>query len=173
MLTRFKALCLGLLLAVAGLAGLVQTATAQNAPVGFNPATSLQGFPGLPIALGAPPTVTGCNTSAPTVVGGVFAGKITTVGTTTCAPVLTWVIPALGAGGLNSNGGYSQSVFAPTLTGVFCTVLDLTTVADLFTEASTAYVAPTATAAGSISCTFTSRSITSGDVLLYAVDAAF
>lgn len=149
------------------------TAAAQNADVGFNPTTSLQGFPGLDVSLGTPPVMTGCNTSAPTYKGGASAGKITTVGTTTCAAVLTWTIPALGTGGVagSAGSGYSQAAFAPTLTGVQCWLVDLTTVADLFTQAATAYTAPTATVAGSISCTFTSRAIVSGDVLLYTAAA--
>ncbi len=167
MFSRFKVFLVSLF-ATLGLSGL---AAAQNAPVGFNPVTNLNAYPGLDVSLGATPTVTGCNTSAPTVVGGASAGKITTVGTTTCAPVLTWVIPALGTSGISGNGGYSAGSFAPTLTGVQCWVVDLTTVADLFTQSATAYVAPTATTAGSLSCSFTSRTITSGDVLLYTAVA--
>lgn len=153
MFKNFKGLLFGVLLAACGAAG------AQNADVGFSPTTNLQGFPGLDIALGTPPVVTGCNTSPPLVVGGATTGRITTVGTTTgCAIVLTYTLPKLLAG---------QA--APTLSGLFCWVSDLTTVADLFTQASTAYTAPTATAKGTISCTFTSRTIASADVLLYAV----
>lgn len=168
MLTRFKVLLAALALAL----GAGDAALAQHADVGFSPTTNLQGFPGLDVSLGTPPTVTGCNTGTPVVVGGASAGRITTVGTTTCAIVLTWTIPKLGVGGTNGNGGYSQAAFAPALTGVQCWVVDLTTVADLFTQSATAYTAPTATANGSISCTFTSRTIVSGDVLLYT-SAAF
>ena len=166
MFNRLKVLAVAAALAV-GFAGL---ATAQNAPVGFDTNTNLNAYPGLDVSLGTPPTVTGCNTGTPVVVGGAAAGKITTVGTTTCAPTLTWVLPKLGAGGAGpatQNGGYSTSIFAPTLTGVACFVIDITTVADLFTQSATTYTAPTATATGSLTCTFTSRTITSGDVLLF------
>lgn len=167
---KFKCLLLGLVAAF-GFAGF---ATAQNADVGFSPTTNLQGFPGLDVSLGSPPVMTGCNTSAPSYKGGASAGQITTVGTTTgCAPVLTWSIPALGAGGVagTAGGGYGQAAFAPTLTGVQCWLIDLTTVADLFTQSATAYTAPTATVKGSLTCTFTSRTIVSGDVLLYTAAA--
>jgi hypothetical protein len=170
MLTRFK-----VLLASAALAfGLAGVATAQHADVGFSPTTNLQGFPGLDVSLGSPPAVTGCNTSAPTVTGGASAGKIATAGTTTgCAVVLTWTIPKLGAGGVNgiAGGGYAQAAFAPALTGVVCYLIDLTTVADLFTQSATTYTAPTATANGSLTCTFTSRTIVASDVLLYTAAA--
>jgi hypothetical protein len=169
MLTRFKVLLASAALAL-GLSGAV---TAQHADVGFSPTTNLQGFPGLDVSLGTVPTVTGCNTGTPVVVGGASAGRITTVGTTTCAIVLTWTIPKLGAGGAvgTAGSGYSQSAFAPALTGVQCWVVDLTTVADVFTQSATAYTAPTVTANGSISCTFTSRTIVSGDVLLFTAAA--
>ena len=170
MLTRFKALILGL----AACAGLAGVAAAQNADVGYNPVTGLRGLLGVPLALGTPPVMTGCNTSAPSYKGGAETSQITTAGTTTCAPVFTFTIPALGAGGVSTNAagsGYSQSVFAPTLTGMSCGLKDLTTVADTFTQSATAYTAPTATASGSLTCSFTSRSITSGDVLLLEVHA--
>jgi len=168
MLTRFKALFAGLVLA-AGCAGV---ATAQNAPVGYDLNTNLNAYAGLEVSLGSSPTVTGCNTGTPVVTGGATAGKITTVGTTTgCAVVLTWTLPKLGTGGVAGNGGYGQAVFAPTLTGVACYLIDLTTVADLFTQSATSYTAPTATATGSLTCTFTSRTIVSGDVLLFTAAA--
>lgn len=170
MLTRFKVLLASAALAL-GLSGAV---TAQHADVGFSPTTNLQGFPGLDVSLGTPPTVTGCNTSAPVVAGGASAGRITTAGTTTgCVLVLTWTIPKLGAGGAvgTAGSGYSQAAFAPTLLGVVCYVVDLSTVADLFTQSATAYTAPTVTANGSLSCTFTSRSISLNDVLLYTAAA--
>src|SRR6266403_3016626 len=153
MLTRFKVLLASAALAL-GLAGSV---TAQHADVGFSPTTNLQGFPGLDVSLGTPPTVTGCNTSAPVVAGGASAGRITTVGTTACNPVLTWTIPKLGAGGAvgTAGSGYSQSAFAPVLLGVQCWVIDITTTAKLFAQSATAYTAPTVTANGSISCTTT------------------
>ena len=170
MLTRFKALILGLT-AAGGLAGL---AAAQNADVGYNLTTGLRGIIGVPVSLGTVPVMTGCNTSAPSYKGGTGTVQITTVGTTTCAAVFTWTIPALGYGGVSTNpagSGYSQAAFAPNLTGAICGLHDLTTGADTFTQSATAYTAPTATAAGSLSCTFASRTITSGDVLLLDVHA--
>ena len=60
MLTRFKALILGL----AACAGLAGVAAAQNADVSYNPVTGLRGLLGVPVALGTPPVMTGCTTSA-------------------------------------------------------------------------------------------------------------
>jgi hypothetical protein len=156
-MTYFKKILLALGLA-AGLAGVANVATAQNADVGVNQ-NGLQGFPGLDIALGTTATVTGCNTGTPVITGGATTGKITTVGTTACTPTLTYKIPAL-----------VQNQVAPTLGGLFCWVIDLTHPAVIFTEASTLYTAPTLTAQGTLSCTFTaSGAITAADVLLYAV----
>lgn len=172
-MTKFKCLLAGFALAF-GFAGFDAAAVAQNAPVGFDPTTSLQGFPGLDVSLGTPPVVTGCNTSAPVVVGGASAGRITTVGTTACTPTLTWTIPKLGAGGVagTAGAGYDKSVFAPTLTGAYCAIVDITTTTKLFTESATTYTAPTATANGTVTCTFTaSAAITAADVLLYTAAA--
>jgi hypothetical protein len=169
MLTRFKVFLLSVF-ACAGLAGLFASApvSAQNADVGFNSYNGLQGFPGLDVSLGTVPSTTGstCASGTLTVTGGASAGKVVSTTCTTLVLKLTWTIPALGYGGTNGNGGYSQASFAPTLSGVLCTVIDLTHPAAV-TQASTAYVAPTATAAGSISCTASSATITAGDTLLY------
>lgn len=154
---KLKSLLLGLGLAF-GLSGL--TAAAETY-FGFNPSTGLSGERALSVAYGTVPVVTGCNTSAPTVTGGANSGKIVTAGTTACTPTLTWTIPALVA---------NQT--APTLNGVVCYVVDMTTTAKLFTQSATAVVAPTASAAGSVSCTFTaSAAIVAADVLLYNAQA--
>lgn len=156
MLTYVKSFLAGLLL-TAGLTGLASA----DQYVGNNPNTGLSGTQYLRFSFGTPPVMTGCNTGAPTYVGGPATGKITTVGTTTgCVAVLTYTIPILAVGAV-----------APSLNGVVCQLTDLTTPADLFTQSATAYTAPTATAAGSLTCTFTSRTIVSGDVLLYANEA--
>lgn len=172
-MTKFKCLLAGFALAF-GFAGFDAAAVAQNGPVGFDPTTSLQGFPGLDVSLGTPPTTTGstCASGTLTVVGGASAGKVTTTTCTTLVLKLNWAIPALGAGGVNgvAGGGYSQAAFAPTLTGVFCTAANLTVPA-AFTESATTYTAPTATAAGSLTCTFTSATITAGNVILYTAAA--
>lgn len=170
MLTRFK-----VLLAVLGLAlGASDAALAQHADVGFSPTTNLQGFPGLDVSLGTPPTTVGstCASGTLTVTGGASAGKIVTTTCTTLVVVLTWTIPKLGPGGVaGSNGsGYSQAAFAPSLSGVFCALADLTHPATI-TQASTSYTAPTATANGSVVCTASSATITAGDTVLYTAAA--
>ncbi len=168
MLTRFKVLLASAALAL-GLAGSV---TAQHADVGFSPTTNLQGFPGLDVSLGTPPATTGstCASGTLTVTGGASAGKIVTTTCTTLVVVLTWTIPKLGPGGVNGNGGYSQAAFAPTLSGVFCALANLTHPATI-TQASTSYTAPTATANGSVVCTASSATITAGDTVLYTAAA--
>lgn len=168
MFTRFKAVLAGLVLAV-GCAGV---ATAQNADVGFSPTTGLQGFPGLAVSLGAVPTTTGstCASGTLTVVGGATSGKVTTTTCTTLVLKLNWAIPALGTGGVAGNGGYGQAAFAPALNGVYCAGADLTHPAT-FTQSATTYTAPTATAAGSLTCTFSSATITAADVVLFTAEA--
>jgi hypothetical protein len=132
----------------------------------------LQGFVGLGVSLGTPPTTTGstCASGTLTVTGGATTGKVVTTVCTALTLKLVWTIPALGTGGVNGNGGYSEALFAPTLNGAVCFIADLTHPATI-TQASYSYTAPTATTAGSVSCTTSAATITAGDTVIYTAEA--
>jgi hypothetical protein len=157
MLSKLKVLLFGAALAI-GFAG---AATAQNADVGFNPSTGLQGFPALEVSLGTVPTTTGstCAAGTLTVTGGSGGGKVATTTCTTLVLKLNWSIPALVAGRA-----------APALTGVVCFAANVTHPAAL-TQSATTYTAPTLTAAGSLSCTFSSATITAADSVFFSAGA--
>lgn len=149
------------------------TTTVQT---GWNPTTGLNGTLGLDQTVGTAPSAatSTCSGGSVTVVGGPNAGTATTATCTTgFVGVLVWTIPALGSGGVNGNGGYGQAAFAPTVNGAVCSLVDITTGANNTIANTTAigvYVAPTATAAGTITCTFASKTIVAADVLAYSVE---
>lgn len=174
MFNRLKVLAVAALCA-AGLAGVATLAAAQNAPSGYDATTNLQGFPGMAVAIGTPPTTVGstCASGTLTVTGGATTGSVATTVCTTLVLKLTWTIPALGLGASQpsyANGGYSQSAFPPTLHGVYCAFADLTHPATI-TQAATTYTAPTATVAGTLTCTSSSATITASDAILYTAEA--
>jgi hypothetical protein len=152
-------------------AGFYGSAKAQY--VGYNPATGLAGYNGLEQAVGGPtPTTTGSTCASGTLtVTGTGTGKVATTTCTTLVLVLVWTIPSLGPGGVagSAGSGYSQAVFAPVVNGAYCTANNVTHAAALTQNGAAAYVAPTATAAGTITCTFTSATITASDVIYYNV----
>ena len=161
--------------------GLVATAALATTTIqdGWNPTTGLNGVLGLQQSIGTPPATTGTTCSSGTAVatGGPIAGIVTTATCTTgFIGVLVWTIPSLGAGGVTTapaGSGYSQAVFAPTINGGVCNLTDITTGADntiANTTAIAVYVAPTATAAGTITCTFATKTIVAGDILTYTID---
>ena len=160
------------------LAGLLATAALATTTVqtGWNPTTGVNGVIGLEQSIGTPPATTGTTCASGTAVaaGGPSTGTVTTTTCTTFVGVLVWTIPALGPGGVAGSvgSGYAQAAFAPTVNGAYCSLVDITTGADNTIANTTAlgvYVAPTATAAGTITCTFASKTIVAADVLLYNV----
>jgi hypothetical protein len=151
--------------------GFNEAAKAQY--VGYNPATGIAGYNGLEQAVGGPsPTTTGSTCASGTLtVTGTGTGKVATTTCTTLVLILTWTIPALGPGAVagSAGSGYSQAVFAPVVNGAYCTANDVTHPAALTQNGAATYTAPTATAAGTIVCTFSSATITASDVIYYNV----
>lgn len=121
----------------AAFVGFGSMAVAQTAYTGYNPSTGLNSTYGGDVSLGPVPVISGCGTISGQK-GGTSAGQFVTTATTGCAVTITFP----GA--------------APN--GWFCWVGDLTTVADLFTQASFT----------TTSCTFTSRTIVAADQLAYS-----
>ena len=170
--SSFKGAALGLTAALVATVALGVT-TQQ---FGWNPTTGLNGVSGLQETLGVTPSASTstCSSGSVTVVGGPNTGKLTTATCTTLVPVLVWTFPALGEVVGSNGSGYSQSVWAPTINGAWCSAYDVTHVADNTASAAPevvlgVYVAATATAAGTLTCTFPSMTITAADVLLYNV----
>jgi hypothetical protein len=105
----------------AGLAGLLIAGVAASAVYyGYNPNTGLNGVPGLTVAGGPSPAVTGTCGTIPAPVGGAAVFQVTTAGVTTCTLTVTYTVPATALAG--------SSAAAPN--GLFCVFTDETTAAD-------------------------------------------
>lgn len=142
----FKSFVFGLLLAVAGVAG------AAAFYVGFSPSTNLAGVPGVPVATGVMPVISGsgCGTLATvqaSEVGGASVVQFTS-NSTACTVTLTTatISPA------------TSAAAAPN--GLFCVAVDETHPADVGSQS-----AHTTT-----SCTIAFAATTSGDNILVEIN---
>lgn len=155
MFTKFRSLIFGVLLAVAGVAG------ASAFYVGFDPTTNLSGFPGIPVATGQMPTLSGagCGTLATVQASEVGGGGIVqfTANATTCTITLT--VPIVPRPPVTVAFGVPASP-TPVPNGLFCVPVDETHVA----------TAASQTAHTTTSCTVSLTGVTSGDLILVEIN---
>jgi hypothetical protein len=131
----------------AGLAGLLIAGVAASAVYyGYNPNTGLNGVPGLTVAGGTTPAVTGTCGTIPAPVGGAAVFSVTTAGVTSCTLTVTYSVPS------NALAGSSAAV--PN--GLFCVYVDETHPADTISQASHTTTSSTSSTA----------TISAGDVIL-------
>jgi hypothetical protein len=140
---------------VAGLALASGLAYATNVfYAGYNAQTNQFGINGV-VTAGGPIPTSGASTSCGTlgaIVGGTYAGQVTTAAVTTCTLQLVLPVPTLVV------SGGANSAAAPN--GLICRVFDIT-------HPAVEAIASTTTT----SCTTGSMTITAGDVLQYELIA--
>jgi hypothetical protein len=102
-------------------AGLTAGLAISQTYTGFNPITGLNGQVGLPVAVGSPPTVTGCSQTGVVGGGGTFQ---VTAGATSCTLTVT----------LNAASTSAYTAAAPN--GLFCVYTDETHPSDTISQAS-------------------------------------
>lgn len=149
---NFKSLKVGLVLLLASVCGVAMA----DFYTGYNPLTLLNGTPGLPVAIGPVPVLSGsgCGTLASvqaTQVGGLAVSQFASQST---ACTLTVTLPAVAV----ASGGTGAAAPAPN--GLFCVAIDETHPANIYTQ----------TAHTTTSCTIVFAATTSADKILLEIN---